>query len=177
MFKKNLFTYHKIKTYIRWMFYQWNFLKLCWALTFITFSAVNTDLCTINKPYRVKRRPKIVLGPVQLIIIICLGILLFGLFNLIFITLKIKWSSVYCRIIIHTLSVPTYLWPPPYLVNYCYVNTDCLNLVSYVNYCIIAEDCLYYYVCPIELVVNYGSLICLLLSYINACNPRVIASQ
>ena len=42
------------------MVYKWNFLKLCWALTFIKFPAVNTDLCTIKNEWN--NRKDIVLG-------------------------------------------------------------------------------------------------------------------
>ena len=42
------------------MVYKWNFKKLCWALTFIKFPAVNTDLCTIKNEWN--NRKDIVLG-------------------------------------------------------------------------------------------------------------------
>ena len=42
------------------MVYKWNFLKLCWTLTFIKFPAVNTDLGTIKNEWN--NRKDIVLG-------------------------------------------------------------------------------------------------------------------
>ena len=48
------------------MVYKWNFLKLCWALTFIKFSAVNTDLCTIKNEWN--DRKDIVLGAQLLVV-------------------------------------------------------------------------------------------------------------
>ena len=48
------------------MVYQWNFLNLCWALTFIKFPAVNTDLCTMKNEWNDEK--DIVLGALLLVV-------------------------------------------------------------------------------------------------------------